>query len=67
MKKNGLVLVNRLNFWNPFFSPEKRIITLSIGLSSYKEEDDEISFVKRADNALYAAKANGKNMVEVFL
>ena len=42
-------------------------VTLSIGVAGYPEhgnEPDEI--LDRADNALYAAKANGRNRVELF-
>ena len=39
--------------------------TCSFGVSSYHKGDDEKSMVSRADDALYRAKANGRNRVEV--
>ena len=39
-------------------------ITVSIGISTLKEDDTLIQIVERADNALYRAKQNGKNQVE---
>jgi len=38
-------------------------ITISIGVSSYQEEDDEEGFFERVDHAMYKSKANGKNRV----
>lgn len=38
-------------------------ITISIGLTSVKNEDNIESFFKRADDALYKAKQSGKNRV----
>lgn len=38
--------------------------TVSIGFTMYEESDDEISLIKRADDALYEAKNNGRNRVE---
>lgn len=40
-------------------------VTVSLGLTQYKEKDNENSIYKRADNALYKAKANGRNRIEV--
>ncbi len=41
-------------------------ITVSQGLVSYKLGDDIHSIVSRADNALYRAKAEGRNRVETY-
>ena len=38
-------------------------ITLSFGVTSYKEGDDLDSMLRRADEALYEAKAKGRNQV----
>ena len=38
-------------------------ITISIGVSSYQKDDTTTSVIKRADDALYAAKHAGKNCV----
>lgn len=38
-------------------------ITSSFGVSSYQKDDDEMSITKRADDALYKAKENGRNQV----
>ncbi len=40
-------------------------ITISIGISEYKQNDDIDSLIKRADEALYIAKDNGRNRVEL--
>ncbi len=40
-------------------------ITASFGVSEYKEGDTHRSIFKRCDDALYRAKANGRNRVEV--
>lgn len=39
--------------------------TASFGIASYREEDSVTTLVSRADGALYQAKENGRNRVEV--
>ncbi|MCL2318769.1 MAG: diguanylate cyclase [Treponema sp.] len=41
-------------------------ITCSIGLAKYAENDTLDSAVKKADDALYAAKHSGRNLVKVY-
>lgn len=43
---------------------EKGPVTISIGVAVLRNEDDIDSFLKRADNALYQAKNNGRNRIE---
>lgn len=40
-------------------------ITVSFGLTVYKDEDNEDSLQQRADSALYIAKENGRNRYEI--
>jgi diguanylate cyclase (GGDEF)-like protein len=40
-------------------------VTCSFGVSQFREDDTKESLMKRADEALYNAKANGRNRVEV--
>lgn len=43
--------------------PEVGRITISLGVSTFKQEDSFIEFFKRVDGGLYAAKENGRNRV----
>lgn len=43
----------------------KKNVTASFGISSYKENDTVDTLLQRADNALYNAKENGRNTVEL--
>ena len=40
-------------------------VTLSLGVTEFKESDTEDSFIRRADDAMYEAKNKGRNRVEV--
>jgi len=40
-------------------------VTVSFGVTEFKESDTEDSFVKRTDDAMYKAKKKGRNWVEV--
>ncbi len=40
-------------------------VTASFGVAGWSSEDDEDAIIRRADNALYRAKAAGRNRVEV--
>lgn len=40
-------------------------LTISIGITEVEKLDDESSIIKRADSALYNAKQNGRNRIEV--
>jgi len=42
---------------------EKVLITFSAGISDFRSDDNQASVVKRADEAMYAAKKAGKNRV----
>jgi diguanylate cyclase (GGDEF)-like protein len=40
-------------------------VTVSFGVAQFKKYDSKETFIKKADDALYRAKANGRNRVEV--
>lgn len=42
-------------------------VTASFGVTAYKNNDTEDSLINRADIAMYKAKANGRNRVEILL
>jgi diguanylate cyclase (GGDEF)-like protein len=47
------------------YKGEQITVTVSIGVAEYHSTDDEDSLLSRVDNALFSAKANGKDRVEV--
>ncbi len=54
----------RNNISEHLFAQEHRI-TASFGIAEYRERDEIDTIMKRADEALYEAKNNGRNRVEV--
>ena len=67
--KNALMLAGRLREYienNPAeYEGRKISVTCSFGISCFNAENDSYEdIVKRADTALYRAKANGRNRVE---
>ncbi len=44
---------------------ERFVVTISLGCTLLKPDDDEHSALLRADQALYQAKQNGRNRVAV--
>lgn len=49
-----------------YFLSEGVRVTLSFGIASLNESEYEMSFIKRADDALYKAKNSGRNRTEVY-
>jgi PleD family two-component response regulator len=47
------------------WSNKNHPITISIGLTQVKENDDEDTLFKRSDNLMYASKKNGKNRITI--
>ncbi|XPF95441.1 diguanylate cyclase [Colwellia sp. RE-S-Sl-9] len=50
------------NLLNSSIEPK---VTISFGITAYKPKEQLDSFLNRADNALYQAKRNGRNRIEI--
>jgi len=55
--------INEAQKENPVF--QKYGITISFGITAYREGDNLETLLKRADKALYNAKESGRNRVEI--
>lgn len=66
--ENAIILAEkiRLNVEQNAFIKDLKI-TISLGISQYNDKDDTNTIFKRADNALYRAKGNGRNRSEIEL
>ncbi|MCF5620616.1 GGDEF domain-containing protein, partial [Pseudomonas syringae] len=65
---SGLILIDELRAaveLCPFhFKGERVTITVSIGMTAFRVGERPDTAIKRADQALYKAKENGRNRVE---
>lgn len=55
----------RIEIENSTFANEAKV-TCSIGLAELTDDDDIVSFIRKADKALYTAKIKGKNRVAIY-
>jgi len=62
---NTVKVANKLRerIENHLFINDLRV-TCSFGIAEFRQEDEQSSILKRADDALYRAKENGRNRVE---
>lgn len=61
--KQGVVIAERLRGYVDTFS----VVTVSVGVANYKDNASNVmELYQLADKALYQAKHNGKNRVEVY-
>jgi PleD family two-component response regulator len=47
------------------FSYVEKEITLSFGIAQLSDDDDKKTLFEKADSAMYEAKKNGRNRIEI--
>jgi len=67
-REEGMITAQRIQkeLTEETFSPvvsQKIYVTVSIGLAEYKAKEEMKSFVHRADQLMYKAKNNGRDMI----
>lgn len=65
-EKDALEFANQLCEKIGTYSFEFGNVTVSIGITSYQQMETEDSMIKKADNALYFGKKNGKNQANIY-
>ena len=64
-RKHGFFVAERIRHIVEVYKIDKQIsVTMSIGLAEMQKDDTVESIIERADQAVYRAKAAGKNRVE---
>ncbi len=60
--------VEQKNFVVPidYYTTKKIKKTVSIGLAAFNDEQDIYEFIKKADDALYESKKNGRNRTTIY-
>ena len=57
--KEEIARISKVNF--SLIQQEPVHLTISVGVAEYRDGDDALSFIKRADKGMYKAKNQGKN------
>jgi len=59
------IAIENIRVVNPRTGEEVKRVTISIGVTQFSMGEEAKETISRADEALYAAKENGRNRVEV--